>query len=173
MAYTVTTPWEWQTWGANKPWPDKYSRLAGQAITGGSYTGSINPWLTDIARGVTFIVNGSEVTTTMYPYQNDLSSADWYVLGGDVTVITDEQAAVLTAAGYGDYLSPAVPNLIGLSQAAALSAITTNGFVAGPVTTSTEGATPANTGTVKAQQPFAGSAQVQDGVVNIVLYLYQ
>lgn len=173
MAYTVTTPWEWQTWNANKPWPDKYSRLAGQAIVGGSYTGDINPWLTDIARGVTFIVNGGNVETTMYPYQNALSSADWYVLGGDVTVITDEQAAVLTAAGYGDYLSPAVPDLSGLTEEAALEAITDDGFVAGPVTTSTEGATPENTGKVKAQMPFPGEAQIQGGVVNIVLYLYQ
>jgi hypothetical protein len=108
MAYTATTPWEYQTWGAGLPWPDKYSRLAAQEITGGSYTGAINPYMTDIARGVTFIVNGSTVETTMYPYQDDLFNADWYVLGGSVQEITDEQAAVLIAAGYGDYVEPIV-----------------------------------------------------------------
>jgi hypothetical protein len=108
MAYQATTPWEYQTWGAGLPWPDKYSRLAGRPITGGTYTGAINPYMTDIARGVTFIVNGSTVETTLYPYQNDLADADWYVLGGHQQVITDEQAAVLIAAGYGDYVEPIV-----------------------------------------------------------------
>jgi len=108
MAYTATTPWEYQTWGAGLPWPDKYSRLSGRPITGGTYTGPINPYMTDIARGVTFIVNGSTVTTTLYPYQDDLFNADWYVLGGHNQVITDAQAAVLIAAGYGDYVTPVV-----------------------------------------------------------------
>ena len=108
MTYLATTPWEWQTWNANKAWPDKYTRLAGRPITGGTYEGEINPWLTDIPRGVTFIVNGAEVVTTMYPYQNDLANADWYVLGGHQQEITDEQAAVLIAAGYGDYVEPIV-----------------------------------------------------------------
>ena len=108
MAYIATTPWQWQTWGAGEPWPDKYSRLAGRPITGGTYEGPINPFLTDVPRGVTFIVNGSTVETTLYPYQNDLSDADWYVLGGHQQEITDEQAAVLIAAGYGDYVEPIV-----------------------------------------------------------------
>ena len=108
MAYTATTPWEYQTWGAGLPWPDKYSRLAGRPITGGTYDGPINPYMTDIARGVTFIVNGSTVTTTLYPYQDDLFNADWYVLGGHNQVITDAQAAVLIAAGYGDYVTQVV-----------------------------------------------------------------
>lgn len=108
MAYTATTPWEYQTWNAAKPWPDKYSRLAGRPITGGTYDGEINPYLTDIARGVTLIVNGSTVTATMYPYQDDLFDADWYVLGGHTQTITDAQAAVLIAAGYGDYVEPIV-----------------------------------------------------------------
>jgi hypothetical protein len=104
MPYQATTPWEYQTWGAGQPWPDKYSRLAARQINGGTYTGAINPYLTDIARGVTFIVNGSTVETTMYPYQNDLADADWYILGGHQQVITDAQAAVLIAAGYGAYV---------------------------------------------------------------------
>jgi hypothetical protein len=40
----------------------------------------------------------------MYPYQNDLADADWYILGGHQQVITDAQAAVLIAAGYGAYV---------------------------------------------------------------------
>ena len=108
MAYLATTPWEWQTWNANKAWPDKYTRLAGRPITGGTYDGPINPFITDIPRGVTFIVNGANVETTMYPYQNDLADADWYVLGGHQQEITDEQAAILIAAGWGDYVEPIV-----------------------------------------------------------------
>jgi hypothetical protein len=64
MAYMATTPWEYQTWGANKDWPDKYTRLSQRQITGGTTTGEINPFITDIARGVTLIVNGSSVEAT-------------------------------------------------------------------------------------------------------------
>lgn len=108
MTFIATTPWENQTWGAGEAWPDKYSRLAGKPLTGGTYTGSIPKFATDIARGVTLIVNGSSVEATLYPYQNTLADADWYILGGHTQEITDEQAAVLIAAGYGDYVTPVV-----------------------------------------------------------------
>ena len=108
MAYTATTPWEYQTWGANNPWPDKYSRIAARPITGGTYTGEINPYITDIARGMTLIVNGTSVEATLYPYQDTLYDADWYILGGHTQEITDAQAAILIAAGDGDYVEPIV-----------------------------------------------------------------
>lgn len=108
MAYSATTPWQWQTWGAGQAWPDKYSRLAGRPITGGSLDGNPNPFLTDIARGVTLIVKDGLVEATMYPYQNTLADADFYILGGHTQTITDEQAAILIANGYGDYVSPIV-----------------------------------------------------------------
>lgn len=106
MTYRATTPWQWQTWGAGQAWPDKYSRLAGKPITGGTLTGPINPFLTDVPRGVTLIVNGTEVTETLYPYQNTLADADWYILGGHNQEITDEQAQILIDAGYGAYVEP-------------------------------------------------------------------
>ena len=105
MAYTATTPWQYQTWGT-AAWPDKYTRLSQRRITGGTETGTINPFLTDIARGLTLIVNGSTVTATLYPYQDTLYDADWYILGGHTQEITDAQAAILIAAGYGDYVTP-------------------------------------------------------------------
>ena len=108
MAYMATTPWEYQTWGANQPWPDKYTRLSQRRIAGGTETGVINPFLTDIARGVTIIVKDGVIETTLYPYQNTLADADWYILGGHQQVITDAQAAFLIANGYGDYVSPIV-----------------------------------------------------------------
>ena len=108
MAYMATTPWEYQTWGANKPWPDQYTRLSQRRIAGGTETGVINPFLTDIARGVTIIVKDGVIETTLYPYQNTLADADWYILGGHQQVITDAQAAFLIANGYGDYVSPIV-----------------------------------------------------------------
>ena len=108
MAYTATTPWEYQTWGASEPWPDKYTRLSQRRITGGTSTGPINPFLTDIARGLTLIVNGTSVEATLYPYQDTLYDADWYILGGHTQEITDAQAAILIAAGYGDYVTPVV-----------------------------------------------------------------
>jgi hypothetical protein len=109
MAYTlVTTPWQNETWGAGNPWPDKYSRLAGRPLIDGTSTGSIPYNMTDIGRGVTLIVNGTNVEATRYPYQNALQDADYYFLGGHTYTITDEQAAVLIAAGYGEYLEPIV-----------------------------------------------------------------
>ena len=108
MAYTATTPWEYQTWGANKPWPDQYTRLSQRQIVGGTNTGEINPFMTDIARGVTLIVSWSTVEATLYPYQDTLFNADFYILGGHTQEITDEQAAILIAAGYGDYVEPIV-----------------------------------------------------------------
>lgn len=108
MAYAATTPWEWQTWNAGKAWPDKYSRLAGRPITGGTEDGEINPFITDIARGVTLIVKDGLVEATLYPYQNTLADADFYILGGHNQIITDEQAAILIANGYEDYVTPIV-----------------------------------------------------------------
>lgn len=108
MQYTLETPWEYQTWGAGKAWPDKYSRLAGRPITGGTSTGTINPFLTDIARGKTLIVNGTTVTETLYPYQNTLADADAYYLGGHVYTLDEAAAQILIDAGYGDYLTPIV-----------------------------------------------------------------
>ena len=106
VGYSINTPWQYQTWGAGQPWPDKYSRLAGRPITGGTSTGTINPFLTDIARGVTLIINNGEVEETLYPYQNTLADADWYVLGGHVQSITVEQGQFMIDKGYGDYVTP-------------------------------------------------------------------
>jgi hypothetical protein len=94
MAYMATTPWEYQTWGANQPWPDKYTRLSQRRIAGGTSTGTINPFLTDIARGVTIIVKDGVIETTLYPYQNTLADADWYILGGHQQVITDAASSI-------------------------------------------------------------------------------
>jgi hypothetical protein len=107
MAYQATTPWEYQTWGT-APWPDKYTRLSQRRITGGTSTGTINPFLTDIARGLTLIVKNGQVEATLYPYQDTLAAADFYILGGHTQQITDAQAAILIAAGYGDYVTPVV-----------------------------------------------------------------
>lgn len=108
MPYTLVTPWENQTWGAGQAWPDKYSRLAGKPLQGGSLTGSVPSFMTDIPRGATLIVKNGVVTKTLYPYQNTLEDADYYFLGGHTYTVTDAQAAVLIAAGYADYLTPIV-----------------------------------------------------------------
>jgi len=104
MAYTLNTPWQYQTWGAIGF--TKYARLAARPITGGSIDGSINPFLTDIARGISLIVNGTTVTEAMTPDQDTLAAADYYFLGGHEYTISDEQATVLINAGYGDYVTP-------------------------------------------------------------------
>ena len=106
MAYTLTTPYQWQTWGTDYNEFTPYSRLAGRRFNGGTIDGPIAPSLTDVARGQTIIVNGTTVTATLTPSQDDLAAASYYFLGGHEYEISDYQAGVLTAAGYGSWLTP-------------------------------------------------------------------
>jgi len=105
MAYKLMTPYEWQTWGAGRGENTKYSRLAGRRFNGGTIDGAIAPSMTDIPRGQTLIVNGTNVTITLTPSQDDLAAASYYFLGGHEYTISDYQAGVLTAAGYGSWLT--------------------------------------------------------------------
>ena len=102
------TPYQWQTWGPDYNEFTPYSRLAGRRFNGGTIDGAIAPSMTDIPRGQTLIVNGTTVTATLTPSQDDLAAASYYFLGGHEYVISDEQAAVLIAAGYSDYVTPIV-----------------------------------------------------------------
>jgi uncharacterized repeat protein (TIGR02543 family) len=70
------------------------------------------------------------------------------------------------------YIAPTVPNVSGLTQAAAEASLTANGFILGGVTTTTSGATSGNNGLVKTQTPTAGSALAASSSVDLVLYLY-
>jgi len=105
MAYTLTTPWRWQTWNTTDTY-SPYSRLAGRAITGGSTTGTTNPYLTDVARGQSLLVTGTTVVETETPSQDDLAACSYYFLGGHEYTISDAQATVLINAGYSDYVTP-------------------------------------------------------------------
>jgi hypothetical protein len=48
---------------------------------------------------------GDEVTEIRYPYQGDIPAYDRVYLGGYDHEISDEEAAVLTDAGYGEYIT--------------------------------------------------------------------
>lgn len=85
-----------------------YARLAGRPLQGGSYTGAIPSFLTDVPRGVTLIVNGTTVTESRTPYQNDLADADVYYLGGHSYTLDNSAAQILIDAGYSAYLEPIV-----------------------------------------------------------------
>jgi hypothetical protein len=100
------TPYQWQTWGAGYDTFDRYSRLAGRRLNGGTIDGAIAPSMTDIPRGQTLIVNGTQVTITLTPSQDDLAAASYYFLGGHEYTLSDEQAQVLIDAGYGSWLTP-------------------------------------------------------------------
>jgi hypothetical protein len=106
MPYTLVTPYQWQTWGADYTEFTPYSRLAGRRLNGGTIDGDIAPSLTDIPRGQTLLVNGTTVTITLTPSQDELAAASYYFLGGHEYVISDYQAGVLTAAGYGSWITP-------------------------------------------------------------------
>lgn len=85
-----------------------YARLAGRPLQGGSYTGSIPSFMTDVARGVTLLVNGTVVTESRTPYQDDLANATTYYLGGHEYTLTDAEAQILIDAGYSAYLEPII-----------------------------------------------------------------
>lgn len=106
MAYTLVTPFEYQTHGAGYNEFTPYARLAGRRHIGGTINGPIAPSITDIARGQTIIVNGTNVSVTLTPSQDDLASASYYFLGGHEYIISDYQAQVIINAGYGDYVTP-------------------------------------------------------------------
>jgi hypothetical protein len=89
MAYTLTTPYQWQTWGTDYNTFTPYSRLAGRRFIGGTIDGPIAPSMTDVARGQTIIVNGTTVTLTLTPSQDELAAASYYFLGGHEYEISD------------------------------------------------------------------------------------
>ena len=108
MAYTLTTPYQWQTWGTDYNTFTPYSRLAGRRFNGGTIDGPIALSMTDVARGQTIIVNGTTVTLSLTPSQDELAAASYYFLGGHEYEISAYQAQVLIDAGYGDYVTPIV-----------------------------------------------------------------
>jgi hypothetical protein len=106
MAYTLTTPYQWQTWGAGYGEFTPYSRLAGRRFNGGTIDGAIAPSLTDVARGQTIIVNGTTVTLTLTPSQDELAAASYYFLGGHEYEISDYKHRFLLMLVIGDYVTP-------------------------------------------------------------------
>lgn len=58
-----------------------------------------------IHRGIALLVNGSTVTEHRYPTQDQVADADFAYLGGHIHTISDAEAATLTAAGYGSYIT--------------------------------------------------------------------
>lgn len=108
MAYRLNTPWRWETYGITENLYSPYARLAGRPITGGTITGTINPFLTDIPRGYSLLVNGTTVTEIQTPYQDDIANADAAYLGGHEYILTNAEAQILIDAGYSSYLTPIV-----------------------------------------------------------------
>ena len=97
------TPYRWETY-VDDPY-SKYARLAGRRFNGGTIDGDIPISMTDVARGQSLLVTGTTVVMTQTPSQDDLAACSYYFLGGHEYTISDEQAAVLTAAGYGSWLT--------------------------------------------------------------------
>jgi hypothetical protein len=71
------------------------------------------------------------------------------------------------------FLAPTVPSVLGLTEAAATSALTAAGLVKGTVTTSTDGATEGNDGTVKSQSPVSGGKADTGSAVDLVLFNFE
>jgi hypothetical protein len=61
-------------------------------------------WFVSYPVGKTVIKNNGTWQTVMVPKDSDLSTYQRVLRGGYDNVITDAEAAELTAAGYGDYI---------------------------------------------------------------------
>ena len=70
------------------------------------------------------------------------------------------------------YLAPTVPSVLGLTEAAAETALVAAGLVKGAVTTSADGATAENNGQVKTQTPVSGGKADTGSSVALVLYAF-
>jgi hypothetical protein len=72
-----------------------------------------NLWTTDrlfsrykLRRGITLAMVDGVVSELRYPYQEDLEAYDFVYLGGHVHRVSSFEAQLLTAAGYGAFLTP-------------------------------------------------------------------
>ena len=102
--YKLVTPWRWETYGAGQGLAP-YSRLAGKPVNGGTYSGTVNPFITDVPRGYSLLVTGTTVEEIQTPNQDDLAAASYYFLGGHEYTVSQAQATVLINAGYSAYLT--------------------------------------------------------------------
>lgn len=105
-------------------------------------------------------------------------------LSGGLTssVGNNHSVAVNNWNGYPDYTpeapyldttdQAALPNVVGLSESAANSALVAAGFVKGAVTTTATGATAENDGLVKTQTPAAATVANLGASVALVKYAY-
>ena len=66
----------------------------------------------------------------------------------------------------------AIPNVVGLSESAANTALVAAGFIKGAVTTTADGATEENDGLVKTQTPAAAAVKNLGDAVALVKYAY-
>ena len=74
--------------------------------------------------------------------------------------------------GFYYYIRPTVPNVVGLTNSAAETALTEAGFVLGNSTPTTDGATSGNNGTVKTQSIASGTVADYGTVVDLGIYNY-
>lgn len=58
-----------------------------------------------LKRGITLLVSGPTVIEVQYPNLEDLDDFDFVYMGGRSYSITNDEAATLTAAGYGSYIT--------------------------------------------------------------------
>jgi hypothetical protein len=105
------------------------------------------------------------------------STAVGATVSNDGTVKTQGTAAGTkvndgTAVNYVLYAAPTVPDVLGLTESAAEASLIANNLVKGTVTTSGDGATEENDGTVKSQSPVSGGKENTGSAVDLELYLY-
>lgn len=88
------------------------------------------------------------------------------------TPVSGGKADTGSAVALVKYLAPTVPDVTGDDEATAEAALIAAGLVKGTVTTSADGATAENDGTVKSQSPVGGGKADTGSAVNLVLYAF-
>ena len=114
------------------------------------------------------LVAGTDtVSTTGAVLANDLTVKSQTPVGG--TVVDEGEAVDLV---FYNYIA-AVPNVVGMTEAAATAALVAVGLTKGAVTTTATGANVGNDGTVKTQTPAAAATvDISEGSTDVDLLLY-
>lgn len=154
-------------WGNFPMQPDDARTGTATQISSGNASG-------DKGWGATALVNSAALTKTAITVNlnNGITSS----------VKNNHSVAVDNWNGYPDYTpeapyldtvdQAAVPNVVGLSESAANTALVAAGFVKGAVTTTATGATALNDGLVKTQTPAAAAVKNLGDAVALVKYAY-
>lgn len=168
--------------GVNISYPGQvssYSPSAGSTVTAGSsvtptcyliqnavpdLTGQTLATATTTLSNAGFYISSTTTPTTNQSLNNTVS--DWGYKGQTINIGTTVNVVVYA------YQSVTVPNVIGYTQTAAVTALTNAGLASPTISYDQNGATQSNSGTVKSQTPTGGSSAPSASATSLSIYSY-